>query len=193
MIFGRIPRFLSGISVSPSSKVDIRIAEATQGWMTVKELEWLATQALDHERIVEIGSYLGRSTRALGDNTKGVVYAVDNFKGVQDMTIPAAIRDNVFELFVYNTGTLISKDKVIPVLTDHSVAEVPITPDMVFIDGDHTYEAVKRDIQKWLPRLSKGGLLCGHDIQFDDVKKAVKEVIGNYKVGEGTTIWYITK
>lgn len=176
-----------------SSKIDIRIAEALQGWMTVKELEWLATQALSHERIVEIGSYLGRSTRALGDNTKGVVYAIDNFGGVQDMELPAAIRDNVFELFIYNNATLITAGRVIPVLADHSQAQVPITPDMVFIDGDHHYEAVKRDIQIWLPRLQKGGLLCGHDIQFKQVAQAVKETVGSYKVGKGTTIWHTVK
>lgn len=188
---GVIQRYLSGISRNSKFEPDIRIAAATQGWMSVDELKWLGEQAHLHERIVEVGSYLGRSTRALGDNTNGVVYAIDNFEGVKDMTIPAAIRNNVWELFVYNVGTLIEKGTIIPVLADHATANVPITPDMVFIDGDHSFEAVMRDIELWLPRMQKRGLLCGHDIQFEQVKAAVRQVLTNYKVAEGTTIWYV--
>lgn len=35
--------------------------------------------------------------------------------------------------------------------------------DFVFIDGDHTYEAVCDDLRAWTPKLKPGGLLCGHD------------------------------
>ncbi len=54
------------------------------------------------------------------------------------------------------------------------------TLDFVFIDGDHTYEAVRDDIQAWLPKLKPGGLLCGHDYSnpgwpFLGVDQAVNE------------------
>lgn len=174
-------------------KVDLRIADATQGWITHDELKWLAKKAKKHQRIVEIGSYLGRSTRALGDNTDGVVYAIDNFQGPKDISVSSVIANNVFELFFYNIGTLAQAGKVIPVVADHAEVDVPITPDMVFIDGSHLYPDVKRDIETWLPRLEKGGLLCGHDIHMDSVKLAVEETVGRYKVGRKTTIWYMTK
>lgn len=35
--------------------------------------------------------------------------------------------------------------------------------DFVFIDGDHSYEGCLRDIDAWLPKVRKGGLICGHD------------------------------
>ncbi len=37
--------------------------------------------------------------------------------------------------------------------------------DLVFIDGDHSYEAAKRDIEMWLPKVKPGGILCGHDCE----------------------------
>lgn len=173
--------------------VNLTIAEATQGWMSHKELTWLAQQAQKHQTIVEVGCYLGRSTRALGDNTSGVVYAIDDFKGPRDMVLPDAIRHNVFSLFRYNVGSLIQENKVIPVIGDHSnAALLEVQPDMVFIDGSHLYQDVKRDIDLWKSRLIKGGLLCGHDIEFSDVIRAVQETVGEYKVGFGTTIWYVT-
>jgi hypothetical protein len=35
--------------------------------------------------------------------------------------------------------------------------------DVVYIDGDHRYEAVVQDIKKWLPKVKPGGYLAGHD------------------------------
>lgn len=35
--------------------------------------------------------------------------------------------------------------------------------DFVFLDGDHTYRAVKLDIALWLPKIAPGGILAGHD------------------------------
>ena len=35
--------------------------------------------------------------------------------------------------------------------------------DFVFIDGDHSYEAVTKDINHWLPKLKKTGLIAGQD------------------------------
>jgi hypothetical protein len=56
-------------------------ALAIDGWMSEREVAWLAHMAAQHHRIVELGSWKGRSTRALGDNTPGTVWAVDTWAG----------------------------------------------------------------------------------------------------------------
>ena len=60
---------------------DITNALKVPGWMWQHELQWLADQATRYSKIVEIGSWRGRSTRALADNTPGTVTAVDGFVG----------------------------------------------------------------------------------------------------------------
>jgi hypothetical protein len=35
--------------------------------------------------------------------------------------------------------------------------------DFVYIDGNHIYEYVKADIMNYYQKLTKDGLLCGHD------------------------------
>jgi hypothetical protein len=65
--------------------------------------------------------------------------------------------------------------------------------DFVFIDGDHSYEAVKSDIIAWLPKVKKGGYIIGHDIHFDTVVKAVTEMFGSDYKKEDDFIWYVIK
>jgi len=63
--------------------------------------------------------------------------------------------------------------------------------DLVFVDADHSYDAVKRDIWAWKPKIKKGGILCGHDYHWDTVKKAVNEEFT--KVEHGTrndSMWW---
>lgn len=173
--------------------VEIDNAANIAGWMTYKELKWLAKQAEKHSKIVEIGSYLGRSTRALGENTKGVVYAIDDFVGPRDMNLPLYLRENLFETFMYALVDLVNDNKVFPVISDHATVRLDFSPDMVFIDGSHKYEDIKRDIQMWLPRIVRGGLICGHDYtNMADVRYAVKETVKGFKVARGTSIWYAT-
>ncbi|CAE8598370.1 unnamed protein product [Polarella glacialis] len=54
--------------------------------------------------------------------------------------------------------------------------------DLVFIDGNHTYLAVREDIQAWLPKVKPGGLLIGHDWNHwhPGVSRAVLEAIPPY-------------
>ena len=50
---------------------------------------------------------------------------------------------------------------------------------MVYVDGDHRYEAVLADFKGWLPKLRAGGVMAGHDWSMAAVKKALAEVFLN--------------
>ena len=53
--------------------------------------------------------------------------------------------------------------------------------DTIFIDMDHSYQSVKRDIQQWLPKVKPGGILAGDDYRttLPGVIEAVKELLPN--------------
>ena len=67
-----------------------------------------------------------------------------------------------------------------------------------YIDASHTHEYVKKDIEHYLPKVVKGGVLAGHDWFLEGVKVAVTEfVFDNYlnlhlvRENEGDSSWWI--
>ena len=178
----------------PETPVDK--AERIQGWMTRKELEWLYEKAKTMESVVEIGSFKGRSTFVLASGCNGgngTVYAIDPFTGAALETNPAVSGKPTFDDFIKNCGhfphlTVIKKTSV------EAVEHLPnLKADMVFIDGDHSYDGVKSDLETWAPRAKK--LLCGHDLNdpnYPGIRQALYEFFGADRVASGPdSLWYI--
>jgi hypothetical protein len=61
--------------------------------------------------------------------------------------------------------------------------------DFVFIDADHSYESVKKDIKNWLPKIKKNGIIAGHDFHAESVSSAVNELIADVQTAKGS-VWY---
>lgn len=163
-------------------------------WPTEAELAWLASRASERKIIVEVGCYVGRTTRALKDNTEGLVIVVDDFYGPRDIEIPEEERKDIYFKFLQNTGggvETIRADHAEHVFINKCLA--PLTPDMIFIDGAHDYDSVVRDITYWRSKLAPGGLLCGHDWDWQTVKDAVVDTLGIDNVGTvpGTNLWLL--
>lgn len=59
--------------------------------------------------------------------------------------------------------------------TDDVAESIKTKFDIVWIDADHSYEAVTTDIKNYLSKVKKEGIICGHDYDFKGVKKAVHE------------------
>jgi len=160
-----------------------RIDLSVDGWMEPHELEWLAEQASKHYIIVEVGCFVGRTTKALADNTQGIVFAIDpwcsNWKGDVENVDPPAFKLAVQHAdpkadFMYNLKSQIEQQKVIVI--QGFLADFLRKADMIFLDGDHTMPAVENDIKNAIRRLNPGGLLCGHDYNeplWPDVTTAV--------------------
>jgi len=69
--------------------------------------------------------------------------------------------------------------------------------DFVFIDGSHTYENTKQDVELWTPKICKNGIIAGDDYSFHfrGVRRAVDEIAG-YEVHKPKTphrVWWFEK
>lgn len=56
--------------------------------------------------------------------------------------------------------------------------------DFIFIDADHSFEGVCRDIDAWLPKVKAGGYVFFHDYENPNTYTGVKEAIEN-RLGNG--------
>lgn len=121
--------------------------------------------------MAEVGVRDGRTTFYLLDHIADLtIYAID-------MSIKEFYNKEVADRY---------KNRLIPIEAMSEVAADRIADnslDLVFIDANHSYEYVKKDIIKYTPKLKTNGLLTGHDIDYPGVNKAVNEMIKNFDVG----------
>jgi len=52
--------------------------------------------------------------------------------------------------------------------------------DFVFIDGDHSFDGVLKDIEGVMTLLDTGGYICFHDAHYFEVKEAIDEALRRY-------------
>lgn len=85
-------------------------------------------------------------------------------------------------------------------LSDQSAARFEDeSVDLVFIDADHSEQAVAKDIEAWLPKLKPGGVMSGHDYgskNYPGVKRAVDRHFagGAHPVREeANRVWWTLK
>jgi hypothetical protein len=97
------------------------------------------------------------------------LYLVDMWKRIEgqhgDGDFPQEWHDNNLQQ-VRDTMSGYSSDKYVILQGDSSQMAIQV-PDnslsLVYIDADHSYEGVKRDLNAWLSKVVVGGIIAGHD------------------------------
>lgn len=132
---------------------------------------------LDGE-IVEIGSFKGKSTIALGLGSKWIsekkrtIYAIDPF-------ISNGYYRDYFNEFQKNILNYRLANYVTPIkkFSHEAIQDCPENISALFVDGDHSYSGVKRDVELYAPRVVPGGFIAFHDYTvYPDVRRAVDEL-----------------
>lgn len=118
-----------------------------------------------YQHIAEIGVRNGETT----------TYLLQHCKSIAQYFLVDPVQDKDLYYFTY-------KDPVSFIKKRSNEASFYIQDgslDLVFIDADHSYNAVKEDVELWQPKVRKGGILCGHDYRnaaHRGVEKAVLEL-----------------
>ena len=176
------------------------------------ELGWHLNKLGLTGRGVEIGVFEGQNARAILDAWDGIkVYLVDPYitqdkseylDGCNIDDFNSAYAKASKQLAPYYPRYQFIKeysDKASKLFNDCEL-------DFVYIDGNHRYSAVMKDVDCWWPKVKQGGVLAGHDYKdaFIDgiwdcgVKKAVDEwaLRNNIELGftmEDVVTWYCVK
>lgn len=138
-----------------------------------------------HKSMIEIGSFVGESTVIFAKYFKQVI-AIDPFLADYDPKDPTSYLfefKNVYETYLERTGDHKNIKTIKLTSTDAKDVLKDELFDFIYIDGLHTYEGVKTDIENYLPLVKKGGVIGGHDYTTSiphlvGVHKAVKEMLG---------------
>jgi len=174
-----------------------------EGWGQLYEqgelFNTLTENVNDKLIIAEIGVYQGRSTALICVEliNKGIdfeYHAIDHFNGSLEH------KKNVdYESITRNNLTPL-KDHI-TIHRNDSISQSQLFNDeyfdIVYIDASHDYESVKKDIHAWLPKVKKGGYICGDDYctSWIGVYDAVNEIFGedNVKSLGSQKQWWIQK
>ena len=181
---------------------DLKKLRNIPGWLSLDEAMWLYEQARTRPRILEIGSWKGRSTYCLAQGCPGFVVAVDHFKGSvgEDAFWYGNARkgdfDSVRRSFLSNVGEHINNGRVLLIELDVEIfysLTVNVFQhmrfDMIFIDGAHDEVSFAHDLRNCQQLLAPGGLLCGHDAFHKGVRPVLAEKLRNFTVAPRTSIW----
>lgn len=154
------------------------------GWLSTKEAMALYDLSRhlpgDSPSVVEIGSWLGKSSMVLAKGLMkrpgGVVYCIDPFNADGDVDSKGAYLETaakcpatLLDQFMANMRSNGVAAKIRPVVGySHELApSFVVQADLLFIDGNHEYAAVLRDYCDWSGHLKNGGIIALHDVEFD--------------------------
>jgi len=174
---------MRGIPTSHIKQVLSRI----QGWLSYHEglyLYALAAAGPGKGEIVEIGSWKGKSTVILAQGSKRgnreKVHAIDPHQGGSDQEAYGYKNVNSEMEFWSNLEREQVTDYVIPLVmkSEEAVTGWSKPIRLLWIDGDHSYEAIKKDFLLWEPFVVPGGIIALHDTYaWEGPKKVVEEII----------------
>lgn len=136
-------------------------------------------------KVLEVGSWAGGSAITWAQAIKshhhgnGIVVCVDSWEPYLDLNKErgkhylrmnkALTTGEIFKLFVHNIrssghsdivfAVKAPADRILPLFSSEKF-------DLVFIDGDHAYSNVSRDLRNCAHLVADGGILCGDDLEL---------------------------
>jgi predicted O-methyltransferase YrrM len=168
-------------------RLAIRDIQHIPGWFdeTNASAFWAVIAERTPRTVVEIGSYLGRSTVFLGHTvtrfgpSDARVVSIDPHTGDrQQLEGLGFARTSTLDLFRFIVSAAGLQDRIdIRVATsDEAALDWTDEIDLLFVDGWHSYDAVRSDIAHWTPFLTRQGLVCFDDyLTYGDVHRAVND------------------
>lgn len=135
-----------------------------ENWFTYPNVYRLMVDRCEpNGTIVELGAWKRRSSSFLVVEAKNKspninIHIVDTWLGSEEHT--KEMKDNLYQKFKSNMSRLDGLYQAHRMTTDEAVSLFEdASLDAVFIDADHSYGAVKKDIANWMPKVRNGAAI----------------------------------
>lgn len=170
-----------------------RVVEPT-GWVEHIPFAFFLMELVRPDVVVELGVHSGNSFNAfcqaaatlrLGASCYGVdTWQGDEHAGFYPEAVYQALRE--YQESEYGGFAHLLRQEFDEAANHFSDGSI----DLLHIDGLHTYEAVRHDLEQWLPKMSRRGVVVLHDTQVRErgfgVWQLWEEVSGDYPSFEFT-------
>jgi len=157
---------------NPYGLIEINGVKGFMGQGDVRHLYEKAKALPQNCTILEVGSFMGLSAIIMGcglrdsGNNDARIYCVDPWDNKYLEKVEVSDSRELYDIFKENITRAGLESFIYPLrmrstdaaddFADHSV-------DLVFIDGDHSYESCYADLASWYSKIRPGGTIIGHD------------------------------
>ena len=153
----------------------------------------------DFKIVAEVGIGYGFHAKQILDNTAiDKLFLIDPMQYYpNDAFATDVLRFGGFELLVKNIKTHLNQHESRytwfrrPSITIQNQEIPDESLDAVFIDADHSYDAVSKDLPFWWKKLKKGGWLLGDD--YNSCHPGTTKAVYEFKIKNNLDITFLTK
>jgi predicted O-methyltransferase YrrM len=97
--------------------------------------------------------------------------------------------EDVFEEFAKNIAPHRQRIEIHRGASQQVAGRWSVPLDLLFIDGDHSYEGCRTDIEAWFPHVRSGGVVAFHDSSTEGVARAIRECLPLARRTPGIRVW----
>jgi glycosyltransferase involved in cell wall biosynthesis len=172
-------------------------------WSEAYDILWKIINKKKLKIGAEIGVAFGGHSERILEKTKVKLFCIDPYQHIDGyvdaMNLPQPEFNRLFNFTKKRLSIYGKRCVMVRKTSEEAVKVIKNVLDFVYIDADHSYEGVKRDLISWFPKIKDGGVLSGHDYNhpnFPGVKQAIDEFFTRFNWEIHTNqngVWWVEK
>jgi hypothetical protein len=166
------------------SRMKWLIQDTTKHWKAYYQVLPTLIRERGYKKGIEIGVFAGGHAKAILDTDIELLVGIDPYKIYRHGGMPSGITNQEeFDCLcdIVNRGLDSSRYTHLRMTSDEAVYNSVFQNtsfDFIFIDGFHSYDQVKKDLNNYCGLIRKGGVIACHDYKhpsYPNLTKAIDE------------------